>query len=57
MAEPEIARWAEFDYLLVSRSREEDLRSLQSIYEAECARASRQTFHWNHPQSVPVVSL
>jgi guanylate kinase len=54
MAEPEVARWAEFDYLLVSRSREEDLRSLQSIYEAESARASRQTFHWGltEPASV-----
>lgn len=57
MAEPEVARWAEFDYLLVSRSREEDLRSLQSIYEAECARASRQTFHWDHRESVPVARL
>jgi guanylate kinase len=57
MAEPEIARWAEFDYLLVSRSREEDLRALQSIYEAECARVSRQTFHWDHPQSVPATNL
>jgi len=57
MAEPEIARWAEFDYLLVSRSREEDLRALQSIYEAECARVSRQTFHWDHPKSVPAASL
>ncbi len=57
MAEPEVARWAEFDYLLVSRSREDDLRSLQSIYEAECARASRQTFHWDPRESVPVASL
>ena len=45
-AEPEVARWHEFDYLLVSRSREEDLRLLSAIYEAECARSSRQTFRW-----------
>lgn len=45
-AEPEVARWAEFDYLLVSRSREEDLGRLRSIYEAERARASRQVFRW-----------
>ena len=57
MAEPEVARWAEFDYLLVSRSREDDLRALQSIYEAECARVSRQTFHWDHRESVPVASF
>jgi guanylate kinase len=46
MAEPEVARWAEFDYLLVSRSREEDLGRLRSIYEAERARASRNSFRW-----------
>ena len=46
MAEPEVARWAEFDYLLVSRSREEDLGLLRSIYEAERARASRNSFRW-----------
>lgn len=45
-AEPEVARWAEFDYLLVSRSRDEDLGRLRSIYEAERSRASRQTFRW-----------
>jgi hypothetical protein len=42
---------------LVSRSREDDLRALQSIYEAECARVSRQTFHWDHRESVPVASF
>jgi guanylate kinase len=52
-AEAEVARWAEFDYLLVSRSREEDLRLLQSIYETECARSSRQTFRWASDSPTP----
>ena len=52
-AEAEVARWAEFDYLLVSRSREEDLRLLQSIYETECARSSRQTFRWASDPPTP----
>lgn len=46
MAEAEVDRWREFDYLLVSRSREEDLRLLRSIYEAERTRAARQSFRW-----------
>lgn len=46
MAEPEVARWAEFDYLLVSGGRDEDFRALRSIYESERIRASRQTFCW-----------
>lgn len=52
-AEPEVARWGEFDYLLVSRSREEDLRLLRSIYEAECARSARHSFHWSSSPSAP----
>jgi guanylate kinase len=55
-AEAEVARWAEFDYLLVSRSREEDLRLLQSIYETECARSSRQTFRWESDGPTPSLS-
>lgn len=42
----EVARWAEFDYLVVSGTREEDLRRLQSVYEAEKSRAARQRFGW-----------
>jgi guanylate kinase len=45
-AEAEVSRWAEFDYLLVSRSREEDLDRLRSIYQAERCRSSRQGFRW-----------
>jgi guanylate kinase len=52
-AEPEVARWGEFDYLLVSRSRDEDLRLLRSIYEAECARSARHSFHWSSSPSAP----
>ncbi|MFM8878937.1 MAG: hypothetical protein ACKOKG_07360 [Verrucomicrobiota bacterium] len=53
MAEPEVARWGEFDYLLISRSREEDLSLLRSIYEAECARSARHSFRWSASQSTP----
>jgi guanylate kinase len=42
----EVARWGEFDYLVVSRTREEDLRRMQSIYEAEKTRVGRQRFGW-----------
>jgi guanylate kinase len=45
-AREEAARWQEFDYLVVSGSREDDLRRLRSIYEAETLRRDRQDFHF-----------
>lgn len=45
-ARDEAARWREFDYLVVSGSREDDLRRLRSIYEAETLRRDRQDFHF-----------
>jgi guanylate kinase len=45
-AASEVARWAEFDFLVVSRSREEDLGRVQSIYVSEKARSARQLFQW-----------
>lgn len=45
-ARDEAARWGEFDYLVVSGSREDDLRRLRSIYEAETLRRDRQDFHF-----------
>ncbi|MBN9693373.1 MAG: guanylate kinase [Verrucomicrobia bacterium] len=45
-ARDEAARWREFDYLVVSGSREDDLRRLRSIYEAETLRRDRQDFNF-----------
>lgn len=45
-ARDEAARWREFDYLVVSGSREDDLRRLRSIYEAETLRRDRQDFQF-----------
>ncbi len=42
----EIARWGEFDYLVVSGSQADDARRMQSIYEAERLRTDRAGFHW-----------
>lgn len=41
VARSEIARWHEFDYLLISTSPEEDLRRMLAIVEAEKLRAYR----------------
>jgi guanylate kinase len=41
MAEREIARWKEFDYLVISTSIEEDLRRAMAILEAEKMRSPR----------------
>ncbi|HAB19983.1 MAG TPA: guanylate kinase [Verrucomicrobiota bacterium] len=43
-ARAEAARWREFDYLVVSGTREEDLRRILAIYEAETLRRDRQEF-------------
>ncbi len=42
----EIARWGEFDYLVVSGSQADDARRMQSIYESERLRTGRAGFHW-----------
>lgn len=42
----EAARWAEFDYLVVSGTKEEDLRRMQHIFEAEKLRRSRAHFEF-----------
>ncbi|HXE43205.1 MAG TPA: guanylate kinase [Candidatus Baltobacteraceae bacterium] len=41
MAKQEIAQWKNFDYLLVSTTKEEDLRRTLSIIEAEKMRVAR----------------
>ncbi len=45
-AKSEAARWREFDYLVVSGTREDDLRRIRSIYEAESLRRDRQQFQF-----------
>lgn len=40
-AKQELARWREFDYMLVSGTMDEDLRRMKVIYEAEKMRPSR----------------
>lgn len=40
-ARAEAARWQEFDYLIVSGTREEDLARMQAIYQAERLRRER----------------
>ena len=43
-AEEEVAHWERFDYLIESRTREEDLRRAQAILDAERLRRSRVDF-------------
>lgn len=45
-ARVEAARWREFDYLVLSGSREEDLRRMRVIFEAEKLRRHRSTFEF-----------
>lgn len=45
-ARGEAARWSEFDYLVVSCTKEEDLRRMQVIYEAEKLRRTRARFEF-----------
>jgi guanylate kinase len=40
-ARAEAARWQEFDYLIVSGTREDDLARMQAIYQAERLRRGR----------------
>ncbi|MCW5558344.1 MAG: guanylate kinase [Verrucomicrobiae bacterium] len=40
-AQAEVARWREFDYLLVSATRQEDLARMQAIFTAETLRRDR----------------
>lgn len=47
VARQEIAQWKNFDYLLISRSKQEDLAGMQAIVEAEkrrTARSARRSF-------------
>lgn len=46
-AEAEVARWREFDYLVVSGTREQDLARAQAVYQAEKLRSGRRDFDWN----------
>lgn len=41
VAEGEISQWREFDYCLVSGSKEEDFEKSKAIYRAECLRVRR----------------
>ncbi len=41
VARQEIAQWKNFDYLLISRGIEDDLRNMQAIVEAEKMRTAR----------------
>jgi guanylate kinase len=43
MAKQEIAQWKHFDYLLISTSKEEDLRRTLAIIEAEKMRVERSS--------------
>jgi guanylate kinase len=45
-AQGEVDRWVEFDYLLGSQSREEDVRRLQLVMEAERMRTLRCRVPW-----------
>lgn len=44
-ARDEAARWTEYDYLVVSGTREEDLFRMRSIYVAEGLRRDRNRYH------------
>lgn len=41
VAEDEISQWVEFDYCIVSGSKDDDFAKSESIYEAECSRITR----------------
>ena len=41
VAEDEISQWREFDYCIVSGSKDEDFGKAESIYKAECLRVRR----------------
>jgi guanylate kinase len=43
-AKSEAGRWSEFDYLVVSRTRAEDARRMQAIYDTERLRSGRSEF-------------
>lgn len=43
-AKAEAAQWTEFDYLVVSGTREDDARRMQAIYDAERLRKTRAEF-------------
>jgi guanylate kinase len=45
-ARGEAARWGEFDFLVLSGSRDEDLRRMKVILEAERLRRSRSRFEF-----------
>jgi len=45
-AATEVGRWKEFDFLVVSGSRAEDLSRVQSIYDSERNRSTRQQLEW-----------
>jgi guanylate kinase len=45
-AREEAARWGEFDYLIVSGAREQDLHRLHAVYMAESLRRERQDFRF-----------
>lgn len=42
----EVAHWREFDYLIVSGTREEDLKRAQAIVDSESLRTPRNSFKW-----------
>lgn len=44
-ARDEAARWSEYDYLVISGTREEDLFRMRSIYAAEGLRRERNQYH------------
>ncbi len=48
-ASSEVISWTDYDYLVLSGSREEDLARVQAIYSAEKLRASRHSFQWTLP--------
>ena len=48
-ASSEVNSWTDYDYLVLSGSREEDLARVQAIYSAEKLRASRHSFQWTLP--------
>jgi guanylate kinase len=45
-ADQEIAQWVNFDYIVVSGSRDQDGRRLQAIYEAEGLKRARNQLDW-----------
>ena len=45
-ADAEVGRWKEFDFLVLSGTRAEDLSRVQSIYDSERNRSTRQQLEW-----------